>query len=313
MKVRIGTRGSELARSQTDLVTSALCEAIPALECEIVLIRTRGDIDRDTQVSTGQAIGFFTKEIEEALLRDRIDIAIHSLKDLPTDIPEGLDVAAVPGREDPADALVTGEGLSLEELPTGARVLTGSPRRRAQILHQRDDLEVTAVRGNVPTRLRKLDEGQGDALVLACAGLRRLRLEDRIGYRFDPAVFLPAAGQGALALQVRGDDDATRQVCEAVHDRGTGLSTAAERGFLNVLGAGCRIPAGAYGRWDPGAGVLHLSAGLALLDGSEMVRDSTSRELHDPEAAARMGRELAGDILDRGGKDILEKALQQLE
>ena len=313
MKVRIGTRGSELARSQTDLVKSALCKAVPDLECEIVLIQTRGDRDRRTQVSAGQTVGFFTKEIEEALLRDRIDIAIHSLKDLPTDPPDGLDVAAVPAREDPADALITGEGLSLEELPTGARVLTGSPRRRAQLLHHRHDLEVTAVRGNVPTRLRKLDEGQGEALVLACAGLRRLGLQDRIGHRFDPAEFLPAAGQGALALQVRSDDDATRRVCKAVNDRGTRLPTAAERGFLNLLGAGCRIPAGAYGRWNSESGVLHLSAGLALLDGSEMVRDSASRTLRDPEEAVQMGRELARNILNRGGKDVLETTLQQLE
>jgi hydroxymethylbilane synthase len=313
MKLRIGTRGSKLARSQAELAKSALCEASPELECETVLIQTRGDIDRRSRVSAGRTVGFFTKEIEDALLRDEIDVAVHSLKDLPTELPQGLEVAAIPARGDPGDALVTAEGLSLQELPAGARVLTGSPRRRAQLLNQRPDLQVKSVRGNVPTRVRKLTDGQGDALVLACAGLRRIGLEDEIGYRFDPAEFLPAPGQGALALQVRSDDDEARLICEAVNDRPTNLAATAERGFLNLLGAGCRVPAGAYGRCNPETSILQLSAMVSSLDGREMIRNSLSREVRNPDAARELGGELAGLILDAGGREILEEAIQELE
>lgn len=313
MKLTIGSRGSRLARRQAETVRSRLLESQPDLEVEIHIVQTRGDIDQDTQISSGGSTGVFTKEIEEALLRDEVDLAVHSLKDLPTRLPEGLVLAAVPPREDPADALISGDGRPLEELPHGATVLTGSPRRRAQTLHARADLDVRPVRGNITTRLRKLDEGRGDALVLACAGLRRLGLDGRITQRLDPAVFVPAVGQAALALETRADDEETLAACERVNDRAARLAVAAERGYLSVLGAGCRVPAGALGRFHADSRTLELSAVLASLRGDRMMRENMSGRVDGTGEATELGRTLAERMLEGGGREILTQALDEIE
>ncbi|MCK4375072.1 MAG: hydroxymethylbilane synthase, partial [Candidatus Brocadiae bacterium] len=206
-RLKIGTRGSELALWQAGYVRDALRRAHPGLEVALEVIRTRGDDVPDAGPAPTEGKGLFTGEIERALLTGGVDLAVHSLKDLPTQPVGGLALAAFPERADPADALVARDGLTLDSLPHGAQVLTGSPRRRAQLLRRRPDLKVSPVRGNVQTRLGKLDESDAHAIVLARAGLVRLGLADRVTERLDPADFVPACGQGALAVEIRGDDE----------------------------------------------------------------------------------------------------------
>ena len=209
----IGTRGSPLAMWQADYVRRALIEAHPGLEVRIEIIRTTGDVLLEPPLARIGGTGVFTKEIENALLKRQVDLAVHSLKDLPTQLADGLRLAAVLKREDPADALVARDGRSLAQLPAGAKVLTGSLRRQAQLLHRRPDLKIAQMRGNVQTRLDKFDASDASAMLLACAGLARLNLSGRITERLDPAEFLPACGQGALAVEVRADDARAAELC----------------------------------------------------------------------------------------------------
>ncbi len=248
----IGSRGSKLALWQARFVESRLRACHPDLACTIEIIKTTGDkLSEIALTQMRDTKGLFVKEIEEALLDDRIDLAVHSLKDVPAQLPEGLRLAAIPSREDPRDALVrrTGSG-SWRDLPSGGRIATGSLRRRVQLLALRPDLRIEDIRGNVDTRLRKLEEQEFDGLILAGAGLRRLDLKQRIAYLFPVEEMIPAVGQGALAIEVRCSDDRVEKLLEPLHDSDTAACVEAERAFLQRMGGGCQVPMGGHARMD---------------------------------------------------------------
>ncbi len=301
----IGTRGSPLAMWQAEHVRRALLEAHPDLAVEVEVIRTTGDVLLEPPLSRIGGTGVFTKEIENALLKRRVDIAVHSLKDLPTQLADGLCLAAVLAREDPADALVGREERTLARLPAGAKVLTGSLRRQAQLLHRRPDLKIAQARGNVQTRLRKFEESDAHAIVLARAGLVRLELAGRITERLDPAEFLPACGQGALAVEVRADDARVGNLCSALDHRPTRLATTAERAFLAALGGGCLAPIGAYGRSSAGPENLALTGMVASLDGSRLIRHTVEDAAGEPGDAVALGQRLAERLRVEGAEEIL--------
>ena len=268
----IGSRGSQLARWQAHWIQTRLEQL--GEQCRIEIIRTTGDKITDVALSqVGAQVGgkgLFTKEIEEALLAGAIDIAVHSLKDMPTELPDGLTLAAIPEREDPRDALI---GRKLEDLPAGARVGTGSLRRAAQLRALRPDLQIEDIRGNVDTRLRKLDEGRYDAIVLASAGLRRLGLENRIAEIFDPSVMCPAVGQGALAVETRDDDGAAFQIAKRLEDSATRSAVTAERAVLASLGGGCQAPMGAHATVESRTILLHALDGFARRQAGDPARN----------------------------------------
>lgn len=270
-EIRVGTRGSRLSRRQTDTVIAALRTIHPAMRCQAVVLQTTGDRS-DGPLQQMGGIGLFTSEIEQALLGGQIDLAVHSLKDLPTAATPGLVVAATPPREDPRDALVS-RYSSLDALPYRARVGTSSPRRAAQLRALRRDLEVVPLRGNVDTRIRKVQDGEVDAAILAAAGLLRGGWPDAIARFLDPEVMLPAPGQGALAVQVREDDVELRAVAAALDDPVTRAAVTAERAFLTRLAGGCSLPAGALATVGD---ELHLRVLVASGDGSRIVRGARS-------------------------------------
>ena len=302
-RIVIGTRGSPLATWQADFVRTALLAEHDGLEVGVQVIRTRGDRALLAPLHAMPGKGLFTKEIENALLAGAVDLAVHSLKDLPTDLPEGLALAAVTAREDPADVLVCAEGLTLATLPRGAEVLTGSLRRRAQLLHLRRDLKVSPVRGNVRTRLRKLDGSGAAGMVLARAGLARLGLLDRVTERLDPAQFLPACGQGALGIEARADDASLRALLAPLDDAETRSAVAAERAFLAALGGGCQVPVGAYARIAGDGAVLTITGMVADIDGSRLLRRTVEVPLGGIAAAESLGRRLA-DLMRRGAQGV---------
>lgn len=289
--LRIGTRGSALALRQARWVKEQLERRHSGLRCELVAITTTGDRLQHLALGEMEGRGVFVKEIERALLEGRVDLAVHSLKDLPVELPEGLVLAAVPPRGDPLDALVSRDGAPLEGLPPGARVGTSSARRRLQLLLARPDLEVVSLRGNLDTRLRKLEAGQVEAIVVAAVGLQRLGLERRPAQRLSPEVMLPSPGQGALAVESRADDHRARALAAALEDRASRQEVTAERAFLRRLGGGCRVPIAALGRVRDG--VLWLWAGVGTREGT-MIRQQ-GRAL--PEEAEALGVELAERIL----------------
>ena len=264
--LRIGTRGSPLARRQTDLVVEGLHESLPGLRVEIEIIRTLGDETPATDLSQFEGQGIFVRSIEIALLERRIDVAVHSFKDMPSKQPEGLTIAAFPQREDPRDALVSRGGLSLRSLPPCATVGTGSPRRRSLILSLRPDLDVRPLRGNVDTRLGRVAEGAVDAVVLAAAGLARLGQSDRVAELLDPSVFPPAVGQGILAIEARADDTRVAALVSQLDHFETHCCAVAERAVAERVSAGCQTPIGAFARVVDGR--LMLDAVLAADDGS---------------------------------------------
>ncbi len=294
--VRIGTRGSALALWQARWVASQLEAAgfIPSIE----VIHTTGDRVLDVTLAKVGTKGMFTKEIEEALLSGSIDIAVHSLKDMPAEIPPGLTLAAVPVRADARDAAC---GRLLDELPKGAKVGTSSPRRSAQVRALRPDLEILDIRGNVDTRLRKLDEGRYDAILLASAGLDRLGWGNRIVERFDPSRLCPAPGQGALAIEAREGSESAQLAARVLDDEAARLAVTAERAVLLELGAGCQAPVGAHA--TARNGVLHLDTVVALPDGSRIVR--WNEKGSEP---ATLGRNAARRMLERGADEILAAA-----
>ena len=300
--IRIGTRTSELALRQARMVQAAL--TAQGLESELVTYKTVGDKRLDESLSSIGAKGLFTKELETGLLKRKIDVAVHSLKDLPTESPEGLVVAAVLEREDPRDALVVNGRIlaeSLDDLPRGSRVGTSSLRRRAQLLSARPDLEVAELRGNVPTRLKKVDEGRVHAAILAAAGLHRLGAHQHIKSYLDAPAWLPAAGQGAIAVQTRLDDDRIRALAEAMNDAPTMRAVQAERAFLAALEGGCQVPIGALAMQSGDEAMLHGL--IADIDGRRVVRGSIVMDLADPELS---GIRLANQLRGEGASDILE-------
>jgi hydroxymethylbilane synthase len=291
----IASRGSQLALWQARWVAEQL--SARGHECRIEIIKTTGDKITDVPLAKVGTKGLFTKEIEEALLDGRADLAVHSLKDLPTELPEGLVLAATPPREDPRDAIV---GKKLKDLPRGARVGTSSLRRSAQLRKLRPDLAIESVRGNLDTRLRKLDEGQYDAILLAAAGLKRLGWADRIAEILPPEVMCPAVGQGSLAIETRASG-AGFDVCRELDDAATHAAVMAERGVLGALGGGCQVPIGAYATVQDGR--VRLLGVVASPDGSELIRAESEGAA---EKAESIGRKLGQALLDQGARRILE-------
>ena len=288
----IGSRGSQLALWQSRWVAARLGSF--GEETRIEIIKTKGDQVQDVPLGQMGSKGLFTKEIEDALLDGSVDLAVHSLKDMPTELPEGLVLAAIPEREDVRDALC---GRSLAELGAGARVGTGSLRRAAQLRALRPDLEVLGIRGNVDTRLRKLDEGQYDAIMLASAGLTRLGWAGRIRQYFEPSEICPAVGQGALAIETH---ESKRGLAVKLHDAGTGIAVRAERALLASLGGGCQVPVGAHAMLAGGG--LELRGIVASTDGTRIVR---SLKMGSVEAPEELGREVAGELLLLGARELL--------
>jgi len=289
----IASRGSKLALWQAHWVQQQL--AALGYASRIDIIKTTGDKITDVPLAQVGAKGLFTKEIEEALLAGRADLAVHSLKDLPTELPAGLILAATPEREDPRDALV---GRRLAGLATGAKVGTSSLRRAAQLRKVRPDLQIEPVRGNLDTRLRKLDEGQYDAIVLAAAGLKRLGWEDRIAEILSPEIVCPAVGQGALGIETR---EPGLEVCLRMNHAPTQAAVTAERALLGALGGGCQVPIGAYATVS--GNLLSLQAVVVSPDGVDLVRDRSEGSVAD---AQRIGRELGEALLAAGADRILE-------
>ncbi|MBP1596525.1 MAG: hydroxymethylbilane synthase [Acidobacteria bacterium] len=298
----IGTRGSSLALAQAQWVRQHIQSGCPQAEITLKIIRTSADQDMETSIRSGAATGVFVKEIEEALIAGEIDLAVHSMKDLPTRIPEGVEIGAIPAREDPRDALIARSHCrNLDQLPPGAVIGTGSVRRQAQILALRPDLTARDIRGNVGTRLEKLDAGKYDAIILACAGLNRLGLQDRIDLRFETGQMIPAPGQGALALEVRKGDGGTAELISFLNDPDAATAVFAERAFLRRMGSGCNSPIAVHARV---AGSLCTIDGMvATPDGSRMIRKSARCATAGAVEAADA---LAETILSTGGADILK-------
>jgi hydroxymethylbilane synthase len=303
-KLRIGSRGSQLALWQANYI-SALLRA-RGHEVEIEIIHTTGDKITDVPLAMvgtkgGSGKGIFTKEIEEALADSRVDLAVHSLKDLPTELPAGFEIAAITEREDPRDAFCSRHHSSINDLPKGARVGTSSLRRQAQLKAIRLDLDIHPLRGNVDTRLRKLEQGEYDAIILASAGLKRLGKTEFVKQIIPVEIMCPAAGQGALAIEIRKGDGAMRERLEFLNDSGACATTICERALLNCLGGGCQVPIGAFAEIENG--ILHLEAVVADPDGSKVLRESRDGHLNDPE---KLGNEVGDTLLHRGGNEILE-------
>lgn len=296
----IGSRKSALARAQAEWVARQARVAWPELEVQHVWMSTEGDRKRDVPLPAIGGKGLFTAELEAAILEGAIDIAVHSLKDLPTSLPPGLALLAVPAREDPADVLVTAEGLSLSELDDGARVGTSSTRRRALLLNARPECQPLDVRGNVETRLAKLERGEYDALLLAAAGLRRLgKLSDEMR-RLEAPAWLPAPGQGALGIEGRADDERVHGLLDAIEDPHARAETDCERSVLAALGGGCQVPIGALALRK--GGDLSLHAAVLSEDGSQAIRASTRGLVGD---AVGLGRLVAEELRGRGADELL--------
>jgi hydroxymethylbilane synthase len=300
----IGSRGSALALSQTGWVRDHIISQLPAGSAPLApvkVIKTSADKDTKTSIRAGSNVGVFVRELEEALLAGEIDLAVHSMKDLPGRIRDGLEITAIPVREDARDALVTTtKATCIQELPPAAIVGTGSIRRQAQLLGMRPDLRVLDTRGNVDTRLRKLEGGGYDALILACAGLNRLNLQGRISAKLEPREMLPAPGQGALALEMRKGDKRAAFVKTAIHDKAAATEVMAERAFLRRAGGGCNSPVAAYASLEGSR--LRIEGLIAAPDGSNVIRESLICEIEDGEEAAAR---LAEKILSLGGREIL--------
>jgi hydroxymethylbilane synthase len=297
--LRIGSRGSQLALWQANHIAALLRERGHKVEIEI--IQTTGDKITDVALAKVGTKGMFTKEIEEALAAGRVDLAVHSLKDLPTELPAGFEIAAISKREDPRDAFCSREYSRIEDLPHGARVGTSSLRRQAQLKALRPDLEIYPLRGNVDTRLRKLEQGEFGAIILASAGLKRLGKTELIRQVIPANIMCPAAGQGALGVEIRQGDTATREHVEFLNDGNARAATTCERALLNRLGGGCQVPIGAFAEIRNGK--LHLEAVVADPDGSKLLRESSDAAVDDPE---KLGNEVGDALLRRGGAEILE-------
>ena len=300
--VKVGTRGSALARLQTDLVLERLRPRFPDLEFQVVTVTTHGDANQAAPLA-GMGLGVFVKEIEQQLIDGRLDMAVHSLKDMPTLLPEGLALAALLPREDPRDVLVNLFGCPLEQLPEGSRIGTSSPRRRSQLLSRRPDLDIVPIRGNVETRLRKAGGEECEGAVLAAAGLLRLGLGDRITEYLSAQRFVPPPGQGILAVETRDDDDRMAGILRAIDHVPTRYAATAERAFLERLGGGCQVPVGAYAQSE--AELMNLTVFLGSPDGQQTFQAKVRGLTHSP-------HQLAADahlaIVERGGGRLLDNA-----
>ena len=311
--LKIGTRGSELALWQARWIQQQLMRVHPRLETSIHVIKTTGDKVLNSLPSAMGDKGIFTKEIEQALCDEEIDIAVHSLKDLPTEVPGGLMIGAITEREDPRDVFIphpANPKRDLESQPTSAKIATGSMRRRCQLLNRRPDLEIIDLRGNVNTRFRKLETSDWQGMVLAKAGVGRLGMLDRVGEVFEIEAMLPAVGQGALAVEIRTDDSWSSEIVRGVHHRPTEQATRAERALLRRLECGCQVPLGAFGRImvnGVGKKELAIDGMVGSLDGKSIIRASISG---NPEGPEGLGEQLGEMLLDRGASEILRDIRQ---
>lgn len=301
--VVLGTRGSKLALWQTNWVKERLARLYPDLSWRIETIKTTGDKMLDVPLARIGGKGLFTKELEMALLDGRIDMAVHSLKDLPTELPEGLTVMAITAREDPRDVLLSREYVTLASLPPRARLGTSSLRRKAQLWYWRPDLELVDLRGNLTTRWEKMQQLELDGIILAAAGVLRLGWRERIKDYLPLEICLPAVGQGALVIEGRAGDREIAGLVQPLHHEGTARAAAAERAFLAGLGGGCQVPIGALAEED-GQGRIHLQGVIADLEGRELLREET---WGPAEAAGEIGRQLAATLMDHGAGRILAR------
>jgi hydroxymethylbilane synthase len=301
--ITIGTRGSALAIWQTEWVKAELYKIFPQLKIKTEIIKTTGDKILDSPLSKIGNKGLFTKELENALLEKRIDLAVHSLKDIPTKLPEGLFIAAVSEREDTRDVFISSTKqifTRIEDLPGNSKIATGSLRRKCQLLNWRPDLDIIDIRGNLNTRFVKLDESDWAGMLLAHAGVIRLGWEDRISQIIPHEKILPAVGQGALGIEIRADDKSTFDYIARLNHKETNLAATGERALLRHLEGGCQVPIGAYGKIQNKT--FYLDAIIGSLDGKRIVRDSIDGR---PEESEKLGIELADILLSKGGKEIL--------
>ncbi len=298
----LGTRGSKLALCQSEWFQTKIQEVAPEVRVTLRKIHTSGDKIVDVPLAKIGGKGLFVKEIEDALLTGEIDFAVHSMKDVPAQLPDGLAILCIPPREDARDAFISREGCSFQDLPVGATIGTASLRRQAQLLHARPDLKITMLRGNLDTRLRKLKEGQFDAIILAAAGLHRLAWSQTITEYLSPILSLPAIGQGALGIEGRANDEFVRSIVSRLSDQATHTTVAAERAFLNRLEGGCQVPIAAYATLADEH--LALDGLVASVDGKTVIRDQIKGT---PQQAHSLGVQLADRLLSRGGDKILRE------
>ena len=302
MKVKIGTRKSKLALWQTEFIAKKIKENFPNIDIEIIKITTKGDKILDVPLAKIGGKGLFVKEIEEALLNGEIDLAVHSLKDVPTHFPEGLGLTAITEREDPRDCLVSIKYKSLEELPEGAIVGTSSLRRKSQLLKLRPDLNIKDLRGNVDTRLKKLENGEYDAIVLAYAGLKRLGLKDRASYIFPPEQFIPAVAQGFLGIETRLNDEKILNIVKKLNHIESYIRAEAERAFLKRLEGGCQVPLGCYS--EISNNYLTLTGFISDLKGERFLKETVKGRKNEYK---ELGIKLAEILLKKGGEEILKE------
>jgi len=301
-QIRIGTRSSALALWQAEWVKSELEKQYPGMVVSLTKIKTTGDKILDVPLAQVGGKGLFVKEIEEAMLSDEIDIAVHSMKDVPTLFPDGLHLGAITKREDPRDALLSNRNLSFNDLPKGAKVGTSSLRRQAQLLHARPDFVIHQLRGNVDTRLRKLNEGLFDAIILAAAGVRRLGLAEHVTEYLDTELSLPAIGQGALGIECRSDDRELNDLISFFNHQDTRTCVIGERALLRRLEGGCQVPIACHGRMQ--SGTLLLIGLVGSIDGKRIIKDSIEGA---PEKAEKLGKTLAEKLLSQGADVILRE------
>ncbi len=301
-KIIIGTRGSKLALWQANYVKNEIENRYKSIKVELKIIKTKGDKILDVPLAMVGGKGLFVKEIEEALLREEIDLAVHSMKDVPTFFPEGLCLPIITKREDYRDAFISKNGKKLNDMPEKSVIGTSSLRRKSQLMNIRKDFKIKDLRGNVDTRLRKLEEGQFDGIILAVAGLRRMGFEDRITQYLDESIMIPAIGQGALGIEIRENDNKILEIVSFLKDEKTFIEVSAERAFLKELEGGCQVPIGCYGKIN--GNKLILVGFVADVEGKNFIKEDISGEIKDFE---KLGVELANNILSKGGKEILKK------
>ena len=297
----IGTRGSKLALWQANYVKEALQNEFPNLNFEVIKIKTKGDKILDSPLFKIGSKGLFTKDIENALIRKEIDFAVHSLKDLPTSIDNRLKISAIIKRDDPRDVIISKNNLRLAELPKNAKIATSSLRRKAQLLNFRNDFEIVDIRGNIDTRIRKFDESNFDALILAKAGVVRMGYQERISEILSVEIMLPAAGQGAVAIEILKKNKLAEDIASILNDKETVLATYVERSFLNHLGGGCQVPIGVLAQID--GNMIKVDGMIATIDGKRVIKGFLMGDIKD---FKNLGKQLAEDILNRSGSEILE-------
>jgi len=305
-ELKIGTRGSQLALFQANWVKDRLVQAHPDLHVTLIKIKTTGDKIQDAPLAKIGGKGLFVKEIEEALLKKRTDLAVHSIKDVPTEFPEGLHLSVITKREDPRDVLISKDGKPLKDLPKGAKIGTSSLRRQAQLLHFRSDFELIPLRGNLDTRLKKLKTMNLDAIVLALAGVKRLGFDEKITEIIPPEVSLPAIGQGALGIETRMADQEVESQIRFLNDRDSSIAINAERAFLKKLEGGCQVPIAAFARIV--GTTLHIDGLVGTIDGMRLIRHHVEGTI---ERAESLGVELAEILLGEGAKEILDEVYQR--